>query len=369
MKKQTALLAGLFFILVAAATTGEVSEDYIIGPRDILNVVVWGETDMAEKVEVASDGTIPFFYVGKVKVAGLSVSQARDRLVALLADGYIRNPVVILKVEEFHSKEVQIQGAIALPGTYVLTTNDTTLLKLISMAGGAVERRGKWAFVTRGEAWREQERAKAASATPSIGVAAGSTSAPAAGSTSEPVAGSTAVSLTDPAAGSTSQPPTAAPNPSIKTGTPATPILPSSIPAALSYLTPRGSDTTQVVVDLSGLLDRGDYTQDVIIYPGDFVLIGSINVENPAANFVFVGGAVRSPQAIEFTEGMTALQAAIKAGGFTEIASANRATITRTSADGIPVTIRVRLKDIQRGKEADVPLQAGDRINVPESIF
>ena len=132
--------------------------------------------------------------------------------------------------------------------------------------------------------------------------------------------------------------------------------------------TPRAGNATQVIVDLRGLLDRGDYSQDVVIYPGDFVYIGSIKVENLANNFVFVGGAVRDPQQVQFTEGMTALQAVIKAGGFSEVASPNRTTITRTGPQG-PVVIRVRLRDIQRGRTADVPLQAGDRINVPESAF
>jgi len=345
MKKLPALLAGLFFLLIAAAVLAEEdAEDYIIGARDILYVNVWGEANMEEKVEVAADGTIPFFYVGKVKVAGLSVSQARDRLTASLADGYIRKPVVILKVEEYRSKEVQIQGAISKPGTYVLNTNYTTILKLMSMAGGAAENRGNWAFVTRGETARAIEQQTPVCPVPEVGSAV----APAPGSTAfgwlpQPASGSTAA----PAHGSTAGP-AGASRPKNTTLAP----------------------NAQVTVDLKGLLDRGDYSQDIRIYPGDIILVGSIKVENPAANFIFVGGAVRDPKQLEFTEGMTALQAVIQVGGVSEVASANRATITRPGPEGgPPVVIRVRLRDIQRGKAPDVPLQAGDRINVPESIF
>ena len=343
MKKLTALLAGLFFIFTAIAAPAEESEeDYIIGPRDVLSISVWGEGDMQAKVEVPADGEIPFFFIGKVRVAGLTVSQVREKLTGMLADGYIRNPLVIVKLEEYHSKEVQIQGAVAKPGTYILTTNTTTLLKLISMAGGTAPERGNRAFVTRGEAWRQQEEARLRAARPTPAVN------PAPNDPADPPFGWDAAT----APGSTADP-GVSPEPDPKPKTPP-PQVPTNI---------------QVTVDLRLLLDRGDYTQDLVIFPGDFVMIGSAKVDTITENFVFVEGAVRTPQQIEFVQGLTALQAIIQAGGLTEVSSPNRATLTRVEPDGTISSTRVKLRDIQRGKAPDVPLRPGDRINVPESIF
>lgn len=345
MKKFSALLAGLFFIFIAIASWAEESEeDYIVGPRDILYISVWGEGDMQEKVEVPADGEVPFFFIGKVRVAGLTVSQVRDKLTTQLADGYIRNPLVIVKVEEYHSKEVQIQGAVAKPGTYILTTNTTTLLKLISMAGGTTPERGNRAIITRGEAWREAEIARLL-ANRETDAVAGDTSSPPA-----PPFGWMADSAPGSSVDASSAPP-APPAPKPKTKLP-------EVPA-----------NVQVTVDLRDLLDRGDYVHDLTIHPGDFVMIGSSKVDTITENYVFVEGAVRTPQQIEFAQGLTALQAVIQAGGFSDVASPNRSTLTRVAPDGTISSTRIKLRDIQRGKLPDVPLKPGDRINVPESIF
>ena len=337
------LLVGLWALASLSADPGAEAEDYIVGPRDKIYVAVWGEKDMEQIVDVSSQGTIPFFFVGEVKVAGLSVNQVREKLTALLHEGYFKNPIVIVKIEEYHSKEVQIQGAVTKPGTYILETNFITLLKLISMAGGASENRGNYAYVTRGEAGISAELKPAAAPEPRPGETAAPTLA---GATIEPApAFGWPVS-----AGDTAKPPTppaAAPAP--------TPAPPKA--------------AAQEVVDLRMLLEKGDPSQDIRIYPGDFVLVGSIKIENPASNYVFVEGAVRNPQQLEYLQGMTVLQAVIQAGGVTDVGSPNRTVITRLGPDGNPQTIRVPLKDIQRGKKPDVPLQPGDRINVPESIF
>ena len=75
---------------------------YRVGPQDILNITVWdhpeltipaGEFRSAEAAGhlVAEDGTIFYPFVGKVKVAGLTLAEIRD----LLTEGLsvqIRDP-------------------------------------------------------------------------------------------------------------------------------------------------------------------------------------------------------------------------------------------------------------------------------------
>jgi protein involved in polysaccharide export with SLBB domain len=84
-------------------------------------------------------------------------------------------------------------------------------------------------------------------------------------------------------------------------------------------------------------------------------------------NYVFVEGAVRSPRQVDYVEGMTTLQAITQVGGFSEVASPNRTYITRIGPDGkTTIRIRVKARDVQKGKRPDVPLKPGDRILVQE---
>jgi protein involved in polysaccharide export with SLBB domain len=84
----------------------------------------------------------------------------------------------------------------------------------------------------------------------------------------------------------------------------------------------------------------------------------------PTARFVNVGGAVRSPSRIPFTEDMTMLTAINAAGGFNDFADQKRVRLLRGST--------VKLYDVRqfrRDPSQDVKLQPGDRVEVPQSFF
>ena len=85
---------------------------------------------------------------------------------------------------------------------------------------------------------------------------------------------------------------------------------------------------------------------------------------HPTARFVNVGGAVRSPSRIPFTEDMTMLAAINAAGGFNDFADQKRVRLLREST--------VKLYDVRqfrRDPSQDVRLQPGDRVEVPQSFF
>ena len=123
-----------------------------------------------------------------------------------------------------------------------------------------------------------------------------------------------------------------------------------------------GKTSTQLARDFETAL--ADYLKDPKV---------NVIVTN-ATNFigqVRVFGQVRSPKSVPFRQGMTVLDAIEGAGGLTEAASPNKATITRTNAQGKEVHIKLRLKDLlYKGKQSEnVPLQAGDFIFVPQTWF
>lgn len=105
-------------------------------------------------------------------------------------------------------------------------------------------------------------------------------------------------------------------------------------------------------------------------------------VRSPTVNVIvtqFVGefqaqvrvvGQASNPQALSYRNGMTLLDVMIAVGGLNEFASGNRAKLIRQGPDG-PTEISVRLKDLLNdGKiEANMPVQPGDVLIIPESVF
>jgi protein involved in polysaccharide export with SLBB domain len=84
----------------------------------------------------------------------------------------------------------------------------------------------------------------------------------------------------------------------------------------------------------------------------------------PAARFVNVGGAVRAPSRVPFTEDMTLLTAINAAGGFNDFADQRKVRVLRGS--------EVRIYDVRQSRRdpsKDIRLQPGDRVEVPQSFF
>ena len=83
---------------------------------------------------------------------------------------------------------------------------------------------------------------------------------------------------------------------------------------------------------------------------------------------IYVMGEVKKPGAYAIQEGLTVLNACILAGGFTEYASPRRVKLTRIE-NGNQKIIEVNLIKVQEGREADLVLQTGDRVDVPQGWF
>jgi len=125
-----------------------VQQDYTIGPQDRLKIEVWDNPDLSREVSVSLTGTFTFPLIGEVKADGLTTDQVRRELVRLLADGYLIDPQVTVTITEYRSKQVNILGEVKNPGTYPYTRR-TSLIEMISMAGGLTDQAGPEAFILR----------------------------------------------------------------------------------------------------------------------------------------------------------------------------------------------------------------------------
>jgi len=84
----------------------------------------------------------------------------------------------------------------------------------------------------------------------------------------------------------------------------------------------------------------------------------------PTARFVNVGGAVRTPSRVPFTEDMTLLAAINAAGGFNDFADQRKVRVMR----GKEVKI-YDVRESRRDPSRDIKLQPGDRVEIPQSFF
>jgi polysaccharide biosynthesis/export protein len=117
-------------------------------------------------------------------------------------------------------------------------------------------------------------------------------------------------------------------------------------------------------VNFEKMIVNGDVSQDVKLESNDVIYL--------PAGFscrIRVTGAVKAPGVFPYAGGMTALDAVLIAGGFTEFASENDVMIVRREGNAI-TNITVKLKDVMKGKVSkNVLLKPGDIVTVKTGIF
>ena len=134
------------------------NSEYRIGPGDILSVSIYagGEEQHAANLTVSSQGTINIPFIGAIKAKGLTVAELERQITAPLAADYLVNPEVNISVNEYHSLQYYISGAIVSPGLYEMKSQPT-LLELIAKAGGLTADRGNVAYILRPSAVNNPE--------------------------------------------------------------------------------------------------------------------------------------------------------------------------------------------------------------------
>jgi polysaccharide export outer membrane protein len=130
------------------------AKPYTIGPSDIISIVVYdhpellplggqvigGATDptgisAAPGFIVDQDGTIFYPYARRVKVAGLTESEASE-LIASRIKTVIKDPQVTVRISSFRSRRAYVEGEVRSPGTQIFTDVPMTLTDAINRAGG-----------------------------------------------------------------------------------------------------------------------------------------------------------------------------------------------------------------------------------------
>lgn len=134
------LLAACGSLPPAPTAASQSDYRYLIGPGDVLNIVVWRNPELSTTVPVRPDGRITTPLVEDVVAHGKDPGKlAREIEVALKK--YLQDPVVTVVVQTFGSgtsEQVRVLGQAVKPTTLPYRQN-MTLLDVMIAVGGLTE--------------------------------------------------------------------------------------------------------------------------------------------------------------------------------------------------------------------------------------
>lgn len=117
------------------ATTPEYN--YLIGPGDKVNIVVWRNPELSMAVPVRPDGKITTPLVEDLPASGRDASTLAREIEKALSK-YIRDPVVTVIVTDFtgpYAEQVRVVGEVARPQTLSYKQKMTLLDVMIAVGG------------------------------------------------------------------------------------------------------------------------------------------------------------------------------------------------------------------------------------------
>lgn len=344
----------LWTAVVSPTVSGQpaVQDNYVLGPGDTIEVVVYGEPDLSRTVTIKPDGAISLPLLGEVKAAGRTTTQLAADLSKLYTK-YLKQPSIIVTVREFRVDRIYILGQVSRPGEYQLRPG-VGLMELLASAGGPTTRADlAKVVVIRGRTEAVQLNlleALAKSQNPDVRLLPGDVLfVPEAdnritvlGEVNRPGAyqlleGQRVSDLVAAAGGLTSN---AAPQ---------------------SAFVVRGGQ--QVPVDVQKVL-AGDMEANIPLRPGDMMIVPQ------SQNRIAVMGAVRNPGVFRLVDNMKLIDALAGAGGPTDNGSLTNVTVVRIEG-GQPKPIVANLEKALNGSDIsqNLVLQNGDVVFVAEKGF
>ena len=110
-----------------------VSDDYIVGPGDELNVYTWGRVNQTLHLKVERDGTMMVPEIGPVQVAGLTFGQAKKLIEGRMSQ--ITGVEVDVTMGQVRTIQVFVIGKVSQPGLYSISAMSHVSNALVAAGG------------------------------------------------------------------------------------------------------------------------------------------------------------------------------------------------------------------------------------------
>jgi polysaccharide export outer membrane protein len=130
------------------AQTAAPSPGYRIGPRDLVEIRVYETPELNVSRRVSEDGKVSLPLVGDVELAGLTETEATQKIKGVLEAKLLQRASVAVQVQEFRSRPISVIGSVRQGGNLSFSGH-WTLLEAITAAGGLTEGHGNLIFVLR----------------------------------------------------------------------------------------------------------------------------------------------------------------------------------------------------------------------------
>ncbi len=301
--------------------------DYLLGPDDVLEVVVSGLSPGAEirpiRAQVMANGQIHLPLVGAVRVGGMNLMDAQIAITKAYEDGYIKEPSVNVYIAEKSTTAVVVLGEVNRPGVYDLPKYQNDVAHALAMAGGIGDESGSVIEVHRRVSAQEAQE---------MAIRHELWNAE------------------------------------------ASPVLDVDSPPAEELPDAEGDEKQILRIPLRGLSSDNLLSQDVKLGPGDVVV-----VPNRTHEVFFVVGELNRTNIVRFSSGLEVrdlgigfllprdrdvdvLTAVVMAGYINPIESPTTVTLQRSGPDGQPLLIRVDLIRARYDRRENLMVQAGDII-------
>lgn len=116
--------------------------NYVLGVNDELIVDVFGVSEATKKLRISADGDIRYPNYGPIRVAGLTMEQANQKIKSSLVKIYpaisTGKTNVIVTLGQIRTIRVTLVGELSKPGSYALPSL-STIMHAIHVAGGPSE--------------------------------------------------------------------------------------------------------------------------------------------------------------------------------------------------------------------------------------
>jgi len=121
-----------------------------VGPNDMIAISVYDSPEFTRTVRIGADGIVRLpMLKQRIKAEGLMPSDLEDKIAAALTDeGILVDPFVIVTIAEYHSRPINVMGAVRGPVTFQ-ADSPVTLLDALARAGGLSPEAGPEILISR----------------------------------------------------------------------------------------------------------------------------------------------------------------------------------------------------------------------------
>jgi len=118
----------------SSATDGGISDEYVLGTGDQLDINAYGSAAFEVPVQVDGRGLVVIPKLGAVKVGGMPLGRARDAIQSRVRRQF-SNTSVDVQATQLREVRVLVMGEVYKPGSY-LVSSLSSLINVLSLAGG-----------------------------------------------------------------------------------------------------------------------------------------------------------------------------------------------------------------------------------------